>query len=396
MKISRTFVKWFLGLIFLVIIANIIGITLGFYKAWMAYTTLGFFIVLFFLIFRKHKAGFIRFLAWTLPILFILGVLYFNFMPFGFHNTYTLTIGEDGKVTSSSSQIHLEDLKGKVITSLSDVYNYTQVNVVVKPKAVLRNAIVNISIVNSNQSNVYLAKTNFDVSENKWDYLWNFTKGVPSSLNGTAKYNKDLGCIYFNSSKNETLNYPNSSNMFENGSFVAYAKWNPQDAFGKAQQIIGHFNWELWQNNNSVSLMIGRLDNKTGSMPSISYIINQTTFFNQVHNALAIYKADKNNSKGYMELWVDGTFAGRKTIANQTIWQDYGSNELSFGWSPHNYGNNSYYAGCIYQAGFDYSTINYLAKDSFTSSNKTIQIPLLGSGKPQEIELIVKQAGIFN
>jgi hypothetical protein len=73
---------------------------------------------------------------------------------------------------------------------------------------------------------------------------------------------------------------------------------NPQDFGGINQQIIGHYNWELWQNNDSVRISVGRLDNKNGSMPSISYKVNQTTFFNQNHFALVIYKADKNNSKG--------------------------------------------------------------------------------------------------
>ena len=391
MKVTRSFVKGFLGVLLLVVILNIVSLIFGFYNSWMGYTAVGLVLLLFFLIFRKHKGGFIRFLAWTLPILFILFVLYMNFHPFGFHKDYTITISSDGKVISSSSQAYLQDLKGKMITNLSDVYDYGQINLIVNPKAVLRNATINVSIINTNESNVYLAKTSFNPNTNKWDYFWNFTKGVPNPLEGTAKYNKNLGCVYFNASLNQTLSYPNSSDMFENGSFIVYAKWKPENTQGKAQQIIGHYNWELWQNNDSVRFMVGRMENSNGSMPSISLPINES-FFGKTHSALTIYEADKKNSAGYIELWVDGNFAGRTVIDNKSIWAGYNSNrDLSFGWSPHNYGNNSYFAGCVYQADFDYGSIKYLKEESFSSNNKTVQILVLGSGKPQEIKLSINQ-----
>lgn len=392
MKVSRNFVKYFLGLILAVLILNIIVLILGIWNGAYGILLLAVVLVLFFLIFRKHKAGFIRFLAWTLPILFILGVLYVNFMPFGFHKEYSLVINQDGSITSSSSGIMLQDLKGKIISNLSDVYTYGQVNVVVKPRAVLRNAVVNITIVNSNQSNVYLAKTDFNVSKNKWDYFWDFSKYIPDTFYGNAKYKKNSSCAYFNASNKETLAYVDSSDMFEGDSFVVYAQWRPENSTGVNQQIIGHYNWELWQNNNSVKFMIGRLENKTGSMPSVIYSINQITFFNRTHSAIAVYKVDSKAGAGYMELYVDGNFSGRKILSNQTIWADYnGNKDLTLGWSPHSYGNNSYYTGCIYKAGFDYTTLKYFKQDSFNSSNKLVQIPILGNGKPQEIKITIDQ-----
>jgi hypothetical protein len=390
MKISKNFVIGLLSLLVADIVANLLSFGFGIWNQWIGWSFVAILVVLFLLIFRKHKVGFIRFLAWTLPILFILTVLYLNFLPFGFHKDYSITIGADGSVVSSSSQIYLQDMKGKMITNLSDVYTYGQVNVIVKPKAVLRNATVNISIINSNSSNVYLAKTNFSVENNNWDYFWDFTKGIPSPLTGTAKYDKEKGCVYFNGSLNQTLSYPNSSDMFEDGSFVVYAKWRPEDAQGKAQQIIGHYNWELWQNNDSLRFMIGRLDNKTGSMPSISFPVNES-FFDETHEAIAVYKSDKGGF-GYMEFYVDNQFVGRKTISNSSIWAEYnGNKDLNMGWSPHNYGNNSYFTGCIYSGRFDYENISHLTVYSFDSSNKTIQIPVLGNGMPQEIKLTVDQ-----
>ncbi|MEI7718976.1 MAG: hypothetical protein WCI72_03845 [archaeon] len=180
MRISSSFVIIFLLSFLVVVIGNIAALSLNFYSSWMGYLFGVMFVGLFLLIFRKHKSGSIRLLAWVLPIIFILAVLYINFLPFGFQKDYTITIAEDGSVLSSSSQVWLQDLKGKKITNLTNVYDYGQINVVVKPRAVLRNATVNVSIINSNTSNIYLAKTNFNVSNNKWDYSWDFTKEIPN------------------------------------------------------------------------------------------------------------------------------------------------------------------------------------------------------------------------
>lgn len=73
MKISKNFVIGFLVCFMAVIIGNIAALTLDFFANWMIYLDLAFAIVLFFLIFRKHKTGFIRTLAWLLPLVLILG-----------------------------------------------------------------------------------------------------------------------------------------------------------------------------------------------------------------------------------------------------------------------------------------------------------------------------------
>lgn len=387
MKVSRTFVKGFLGMLLVVLVGNIAALTLGAFRPWMAYSFVGLSLILFFLIFRKHKIGFIKFLAWTLPVIFVLVILYINFLPFGFTKTYNVYVLNDGKVISDSSRVYLEDSKGKQITNLTNVYDYGTVYLVVKPYVILKNASV---FVNLTGEDVYFPLTNFNVSNISWDYNWDFTKKVPLSLNGTAKYDREKGCVYFNGSLNQTLNYPESKDMFENDSFVIYARWNPEDSVGKSQQIVGHYNWELWQNNDSVRFMIGRLENKTGSMPSVSYKINSSEFFNQNHSALLVYSPE--NISGYIELYVDNSFAGRAKIQNQTIWKDYnGDRNLSFGWSSHNYGNNSYYTGCIYSAGFDYSKIKYSNQINFSSSDKVLKVPILGAGNVSEIKMVLNQ-----
>ena len=367
---------------------------MGFYQTWMGYAALVLFIVFLFLIFRRHKVGFIKFLAWTIPILLILGVFYLNFLPFGYSKEYTLKVDDNGLVISDSPRLFLQDSNNKTITTLSDLYSLGQINVVLKPRMLVRNANATIRV---SGDDVYINKLDFKAlnldKENKsssWEYFWDFRKEIPEDLDGSANYNKEKTCAYFNASNNETLSYPNSDDMFEDDSFVVYAEWMPEDQTENNQQIIGHFNWELWQNNDSVVFMVGRLVDKNGSMPSITYKIDKTTFFNQKHSVIGIYVADEKTSKGYIELWVDNKFAGRKNIANQTIWADYGGQYLSFGKSSH--GIARYYAGCIYRAGFNYGKLkNYIWEESFITSERKIMVPISGTGKLEEIKIGLKQ-----
>ncbi len=387
MKVSRNFVKVFLGLFLIVIVGNIVGAVLGVWNQWYGWAFLALLVTLFFLIFRKHKVGFIKFLAWTLPVLLILAVLYVNFPIFGFEKEYSIQVLEDGSVVSSSSQVWFEDSKGKKISNLSDVYSLGTFNLVVEPKVVLTGANVSISI---NGTDVYLAELNFSVEDHDWDYFWDFTQGIPEPLEGTAKFREDLGCVYFNGSNNETLFYPNSSDMFEDGSFVVYVAWMPEDDFGMNQQLIGHYNWELWNHNSSVRFMVGRLENKNGSMPTIAKPTN-SSFFNEKHNALAVYKADKNGF-GFTDLFVDSEYISRQRLNNETLYLDYNwDRDLTFGWSPHNYGNNSYFTGCIYKAGFDFSTLNYVSSKTFKAEDRTIKIPIVGTGTLSEIKIEVRK-----
>lgn len=388
MKVSRNFVKVFLTLFLIVISANIIGAVLGVWNQWYGWTFLALLVTLFFLIFRKHKVGFIKFLAWTLPVLLILAVLYVNFPIFGFEKEYSIQVLEDGSVVSSSSQVWFEDSKGKKISNLSDVYSLGAFNLVVEPKVVLTGANVSISI---NGTEVYFAKTDFDPETHDWDYFWDFTQGIPEPLQGTAKFREDLGCVYFNGSNNETLFYPNSSDMFENDSFIVYAKWKPEDFKGRNQQIIGHYNWEIWNHNSSVRFMVGRLEDSKGRMSSIFKSID-SSFFEESHSALAVYKADSKNGLGFTDLFVDSEHVGRQLLRNETIWLDYnGNRDLSFGWSSHNYGNNSYFSGCIYNVGFDFSTLNYVSSKTFKAEDRTIKIPIVGTGTLSEIKIEVRK-----
>jgi len=243
MKITQKFVKWFLMILLVIIIINVLSLIFGFYQIWMAYVLLILLAGLFFLIFRKNKAGAIKFLAWLIPILLILGVLYINFLPFGYSKDYAIKIDENGDVLSNSHNVYLQDMNGTKIKKLTNFYDYGPINLIIKSKVVLKNVSVNISIEGNE---FYLPYSKEDLNKSNWDYVWDFSKGIPKSLDGTAKYNKAKACAYFDSSKNQTLSYSDSSDMFENQSFIVYAEWMPDNQTGTNQQIIGHYNWELW------------------------------------------------------------------------------------------------------------------------------------------------------
>ncbi len=333
---------------------------------------------------RLHPVLFhvLHILAWVIPIAIILFVFYVNYLPFGYHAEYTVQVMEDGSVKSSSSAIYFEDLKGKKITNLSDVYSLGAFNAVIRPKVVMKNALVNASILGED---VYFTKLDSNIS---WDYSWDFSKNI-SSWNGASLVDSEGACSYFNGSLNQTLNYPNSSEMFEDDSFIVYVKWKPEDSSGRNQQLLGHYNWEIWQDNSSVKFMIGRLEDSNGSMPAISLPIN-ASFFNISHELLAIYRKDKQAGKGYTALFVDGKFVGKKNFMNQSIWAGYNSRrDLSIGWSPHNYGNNSYFTGCIYEASFDFNEASYLVQDSFKAEGNIVKIPIVGNGKLTSIKVDV-------
>jgi hypothetical protein len=76
MRISRTFIKLFLVLLLVIVIGNVAAMIFSSYQSWMAYTTIGFFIALFSLIFRKSRMGYIKvlFYFYLLFYLYLSGI----------------------------------------------------------------------------------------------------------------------------------------------------------------------------------------------------------------------------------------------------------------------------------------------------------------------------------
>jgi len=121
---------------------------------------------------------------------------------------------------------------------------------VFKPNVVLKNAQITVS-VQGNGVSIIPPYLDFDPNGVQWDKSWDFTKGVPKDLkNDNNKAFYFDGATYFDGTAR--LELASSSNMFESGPFTVYAEWMPANDASSSQQIVGHYNWELWQNKDSV------------------------------------------------------------------------------------------------------------------------------------------------
>lgn len=324
---------------------------------------------------------FLIFLAFAIPITILGYALYINYLPLGYEKTYTLTIDEQGIVSPLSNEIYLTNSQGRKLLSLPEGVN-GQVNLVFSPNVVLKNAMLDVSIEGEG---MYLA-TPLNISEIDWEHDWDFTEGIPENgaFEGTAQFNQEQQCVHFNAYNEQALSLLNSKDMFESDAMSIYVKWKPSSTsqlLGDNQQILGHFNWELWQNERSVRFQVGRMNDSNGTFYAINYPIT-SDFFNKEHEALAVYSPDSEGN-GYIELWIDSNFAGRVSIGADSIYRDYnGNRDLSLGWSPHNFGNNPYFDGCVYNA----KIINEVIKQETTElqmsdvSGKVI-VPIIGNGK---------------
>jgi len=249
-----------------------------------------------------------RFLGYAIPLAFLLYVLYINYLPFGYHKTFTINVGSEND--TKVSEFYLEPSKDLSERKTNpDGSTYRELNgmatAVFKPNVVLNNAEITVEAEGEGIS-IIPPYIDFDPNSVQWDYSWDFTKGIPSDLtniNNKAFYFD--GATYFDGTAR--LELASSSDMFEDGPFTVYAEWMPIDDVGNGQQIIGHFNWELWQNKDSVSFQIGRINGSDGLILNIRYPIDKN-FFNKVHNALIIYSPSLN---GYIEIFIDSKSSGR-------------------------------------------------------------------------------------
>jgi len=307
-----------------------------------------------------------RFLGYAIPVVFLLYVLYINFLPFGYNKTFVINVGSptDTKI----SEFYLEpspSLSDRKTTVEGTTYRELNgmATAVFKSNVVLKNAKITVSVEGDGVSLIppYL---DFDPNSVQWDKSWDFTKGVPKDLkNDNNKAFYFDGATYFNG--DARLELASSSNMFESGPFTVYTEWMPVDSASSSQQIVGHYNWELWQNKDSVYFQVGRVNNATGSMYSIKYPIDNT-FFNQKHSAIAVYSPSDTN--GYIELFVDGNFAGRTYLGPDKIWNDYNSNKnLTLGKAYH--GVAEYFTGSLYKINIaskndllNQTTVNFTVK----------------------------------
>jgi hypothetical protein len=281
----------------------------------------------------------IKFLAYALPFSFFLYVLYINYLPFGFERTYTIDVG--GPNDTTPSEFYLEpspDLSERKVDENGNTYR--ELNGIAyatfKPNVVLKNATVTVSVEGDGVS-IIPPVINFNPNDYQWDYNWDFTKGIPEDLKGNMKLSTDSP--YWNGN-NTRLELPNSQDKFENEHFTVYLEWTPTESRKDSQQIIGHYNWELFQNKTDVKFQIGRTK-KTDKMISISHPIDTKTFFNKKHSAIIGYTRGQ-----YIYLYIDGRLAHFVDLYDEEIKVDYGNRNLTLGKSSH--GSASNFRGNIY------------------------------------------------
>ncbi len=363
-------------------------------------------------IWQKIKSGkwvkdpifWVRFSAYAIPLAFLLYVLYMNFLPFGYNKTFIIEVG--GPNDTKVSEFYLEpapSLSDRLVAP--DGTPYRELNgsafAIFEPKAILKDAVITVSVegLDGQPAGVSLIPPviNLDPKTINWDYSWNFSENIKNNITphtgvyqGQTLAEGDGKQITTHEGKNQgqtlaegakgrlaelrgnafvfdgemtfngrdtRLELPNSADMFEDGPFTVYAEWEPRDSENNAQQIVGHYNWELWQNKDNVEFRVGRMNDAKGPAYSIKYPID-TEFFNTKHTALAIYSPIDN---GYIDLYIDGKFAGRTYFGIDRIWKDYnGKNNLTFGKSTH--GSAKYLKGVLHK-------VNIISEN--ISENKT-------------------------
>jgi hypothetical protein len=167
-----------------------------------------------------------------------------------------------------------------------------------------------------------------------------------------------------------------SSDMFEDGPFTVYVDWMPIDNTKDSQEIVGHYNWELVQNKDSITFQVGRMSNQDGPFYSVEYKINEPELFFKIkHSLLANYTPDPNKSKGFIELYIDNKYAGRTELGQSIIWTEYGNKNISVGRSGH--GNAQNFKGYIYKIDLSRLSIAPMLKRFIQRvDNDTIRLPI--------------------
>ncbi len=329
----------------------------------------------------KKQIFWIRFFAYIIPISFLLYILYINFLPFGYNKTYIINVGSpnDTKISEfyllpsldlSSRKIDKDNFYRELNGSASVIFN---------PKTHIPESTITISankqIKDEANISIILPKIGFNQDSIKWDYIWDFSPNInnnkatiPEGLVGNAFVFDNE--VIFNGIDTRLI-LPNTADKFEEGPFTIYLEWKPKNNKDNAQQIVGHFNWEIWQNKDNVEFRIGRMNDAQGPAYSVKYPVTPD-FFDNKHSAIAIYNP---GTKGYIDLYIDNNFAGRTHFGEDKNWKDYNKNEnLSFGWTPHNYNKSPYFLGSIYKVKFIYK--NIFISQSQASFKSTFNYPI--------------------
>lgn len=289
----------------------------------------------------------LTFLAYAIPIGFLLYVLYINFLPFGYNKTFTIDVGSanDTKVGTFYLEPSKDLSERKTgIDENGKEYTYRELNgvayAVFKPNVVLKDAEITIEVEGDEGISIIPPVIDFNPDDITWDYAWDFTQGkTPEELGLVGNAFPFDGAMYFDGKSR--LELPDSADKFEDGPFTVYAEWTPVDSENNAQQIVGHYNWEIYQNKDSVEFRVGRMNDAQGPFYSIKYPIENTEdFFNTKHELIATYSPDPINGNGYIDLYVNKNLAGRTYLERDIISPEYnGRKNITLGKSDHGGGN---------------------------------------------------------
>ena len=286
-------------------------------------------------------------IAYTIPIGAFAYILYLNFFSLTIEQTYRIDVGSTSDTTGDFYLEPSPDISTR--QSLGSSNTFRELNgmtySVFKPVSPLGTSTVT-AIVDGAGVGIIPAVLLFDPSKTQWQYDFDFTKGkTASELNLTGNAFPFDNAMHFDGTTR--LEIASSTAMFEEGPFSLYVTWVPKNSYNDIQQIVGHYNWELIQNTDNVTFQVGRMVGEDGGFHSVKFPITPD-FFNSEHSALAIYNpANSANERGFIELYVDGTFAYRAYFDREVIKFDYGQENLSLGWSPHNYEKNPHFYGNI-------------------------------------------------
>ena len=107
MKVTKGFIKVIFLLILILIIINVLGLIFHFYKPLMGWILLIVIVILVGLITRKHQKVGGNIIAYGIPILIIVYVLYLNFAPaIDVTSVYELSVGMEWD-TNTSKELYL-------------------------------------------------------------------------------------------------------------------------------------------------------------------------------------------------------------------------------------------------------------------------------------------------
>lgn len=316
-------------------------------------------------------------------------------MPFGYQATYTLDIGSS---QDTRGALRLEP--SKFLSEPKNTHTGTfreldgVVNVIFKPEASIKNAEVKVEVEGENVT-IDSPRIDMAAANYVWDYDWVFSREIPDQMKGNA-YIFDGYAVFDGKS---TLAMADSKDHFENGPFTVYVKWRPKNNRADFQQIVGHYNWEVFQDGDKVRFLVGRMNGLEGPFYEVSVPVKED-FFNETHELMASYLPGEN---GRIELIIDGN-AYQTSIGSDVIMADYnGDRPLSLGRSGHAYA--SYYKGDIYRISFSSKKLNLLKfPNTTTGKTKTyeiteagseLRVPLFGQGRINKIKITVKKPRAF-